>query len=373
MVLMIHKVLTGATGALGSCILDILRNDPSVGRIFCLVRAVDDQDARVRVSDSLVDRGKQPLGASPRVSCNQYFIDRPQLGLSEESYKEILSTVTHVIHVAWAVNFSLPLRAFEPHFAGLRSLLQLAACAPNSVTFTFCSSVASISLKNQETRRPIEETRAATPLDPSPTGYGRSKWVAEAICVATAERHETFDRLKVKVLRLGQLTGDTQTGSWNMSEAWPKMLSTVDILDCLPSIEQPLDWLPLDIAAEVVSETTFTDNPKDETCEIYHIVQYRREKTWMDLLDWIKDVREKRFEVVAPQVWLERLELYPEDHPAKALLGLWQDAYGEGSRTAKEIVFDVKEAKAISSTIRDLQPISEEHGKRVWKWLEGSN
>lgn len=365
-----HKVLTGATGALGAYILDILRNDASIERIICLVRARDDHEARGRVSKSLVDRGMPSLSASPRVACYQYFNDRPQLGLSDEAYGQILSTMTHVIHAAWDVNFSLPLRSFAPHFSGLQNLLQLASSAPNPVVFSFCSSVASIMFKNQETGRPVEETLAATPFDPSPTGYGRSKWVAEAICVSTAGMHATFDRLRLKILRLGQLTGDSKTGSWNRSEAWPRMLSTVDILECLPSIDQPLEWLPLDTAARAVLETTFAENTKSGECEVYHLVQYRREKGWMDFLGWIKEVRKKSFEVVTPEVWLERLEKYPEEHRAKALLGLWRGAFGEGGKKQKEPMFDVEETKRISPTMRNLQPISEEHGKLIWKWLD---
>lgn len=371
MSLTFRKVLTGATGALGAFILDILRNDASIERIICLVRAADDNEARSRVSNSLAVRGKQILSASPRVACYRYFNDRPKLGLSDEAYAEIMSTMTHVIHAAWDVNFSLPLRSFEPHFAGLRNLLQLASSAPNPATFSFCSSVASVMFKNQETGHPIEETLAATPFDPSPTGYGRSKWVAEAICVSAAGMHATFDRLRLKILRLGQLTGDSKTGSWNRSEAWPKMLSTVDVLDCLPSIDQPLDWLPLDTAARAVLETTFAENEKGGECEVYHLVQYRREKTWRDLLGWIKEVREKDFEIVRPEVWLERLEKYPAEHPAKALLGLWRDAYGEGTKKRKEPVFDVDEAKRVSPCMRNLEPISEQHGQMIWKWLEG--
>lgn len=100
LVLTSSQVLTGATGVLGSHILDNLRNDASVTLVFCLVRAAADDEARRRVSKSLVDRGKKPLDSTELVTCYPYSADKVCLGLSEQAYEHIRSTVTHVIHVS---------------------------------------------------------------------------------------------------------------------------------------------------------------------------------------------------------------------------------------------------------------------------------
>lgn len=274
------------------------------------------------------------------------------------------------------MNFSLPLRSFNPHFNGLQELLNIAYEARNSVIFSFCSSVASVSSRSNEDGTPIKEA-TFTCSDASPTGYGMSKWVGETICFTNAVNRETNQqrhrKVKVKILRLGQLTGDTVTGAWNKSEAWPRMLSTVHILGCLPRLEdQPLDWLPLDTAAKAVVETTLAEDGEDDGCKVYHIVQHKREKNWIDLLGWIKDIREKDFEVVETKEWLERLKAWPEEHPAKALLGLWKKAYGEGAEKSTASEFAVDEAKRVSPTMRDLEALSEEQGKMIWKWLNSN-
>lgn len=280
------------------------------------------------------------------------------------------------------MNFSLPLRSFEPHLNGLKELLKLASQALHPATFSFCSSVASVSSRPTEAGTAIEETISSIPLDANSTGYGMSKWVAEGICKAIADNGyvslQGSPKVKVKIIRLGQLTGDTITGAWNRSEAWPKMLSTVDILGCLPRLEhQSLDWLPLDTAAKAVVETSFAEAFAEDVeyggCKVYHIVQYKREKKWIDLLGWIKDIREKDFEVVEAKEWLERLESYPVEHAAKALLGLWKKAYGEGAEKGAASEFAVEKAKRVSPTMRGLDALSEEQGKLIWKWLNNKS
>lgn len=279
------------------------------------------------------------------------------------------------MQAAWDVNFTLPLRSFQPHFDGLFLLLQLAYTSGRPVTFSFCSSVASVSAQITEDGSAIKEEPSSTPSDANPTGYGRSKWVAEAICAKAVERacvkKHVPPRFKMNILRLGQLTGDTKMGIWNPSEAWPLMLSTVDTLNSLPKIEQPLDWLPLDTAAKAVLETAFADSTDEDACKVYHIVQYKREKTWMDLLNWVWIVRNQEFMLVRPEYWLMKLEMFGRDHPASALLGLWKNTYGEGAKKRASSDFRVEEVVKVSQTMRNLEPLSEDQGKKILKWIYG--
>jgi thioester reductase-like protein len=222
----------------------------------------------------------------------------------------------------------------------------------------------------------IPEAVSISPDHADTLGYSESKWVAEAICFRVAQSLDT--KLKVKIMRIGQLTGDTVHGVWNMSEAYPLMLSTVGELGCLPKIRDTLSWLPLDIAARVLCEIALADDdrsldpPRGESCDVYHVVNNDTSTSFMDLLGWMKTIRKEPFEIVEPAVWLEKLEKL-ESHPAKALIGLWKRAFEVDAEEATKQVtlFETKNAYDVSQTMRNVYPVDENLVRKIWTWLEG--
>jgi thioester reductase-like protein len=178
----------------------------------------------------------------------------------------------------------------------------------------------------------ITEAISSSPDDSDTLGYSKSKWVAEAICFRVAQ---SFDKnLRVKIVRVGQLTGDTEQGIWKMSEAYPLMLSTVRELGCLPRINDKLTWPPLDVAAKAVCEIALeygersVDRAREKSCEVYHIINNDTSVSFGELLGWIKKIQKEPIEIVEPMIWLEKLDKF-DNHPAKALVGLWRRAYGD--------------------------------------------
>jgi thioester reductase-like protein len=274
---------------------------------------------------------------------------------------------------AWPVNFSLPLRAFEPSLRGLKNLLQLSHSPSRGLRFIFCSSTAAILGPNHSSV--IPETISTSPNESDSLGYSRSKWVAESICSRVVELNK---ELKVKIVRIGQLTGDTEHGVWNMSEAYPLMLSTVNDIGGLPRINDKLSWLPLDVAAKAFCEICLMGNEKflareSGVCEVYHVVNNDTSVSFTDLLEWLKEIRKEPFEVIEPREWIERLEKL-EHHPAKALLGLWKRVYGDDD--AREdpqqiITFITKNAARESKTMRSVSPVDKILFAKIWMWLEG--
>jgi thioester reductase-like protein len=270
------------------------------------------------------------------------------------------------------VNFSLPLRAFEPSLRGLRNLLQLSHLSSRAVNFVFCSSTAAILGPNHPSV--IPEVVSTSPDDADTLGYSKSKWVAEAICSRVVQ---SLDRkLKVKIMRIGQLTGDTQHGMWNMSEAYPLMLSTVREVGCLPKIQDKLSWLPLDVAARIICENALAEgesclgSARVKSCELYHVVNNDTSISFVDLLGWLR-IRREPFEIVEPAIWLEKLEKL-DSHPAKALIGLWKRAYADDAKegTNQTTVFETKNTVKVSQTMRNVHPVDERLIKKIWEWLE---
>ena len=211
----------------------------------------------------------------------------------------------------------------------IRNLIQLTLHChrPTPPSLLFCSSTASV--LGPKASPPIPEMISTDPSTASPLGYSRSKWVAEAIC----SRAHANTRLRnyIAVLRIGQLCGDTQSGVWNVTEAWPLMLSSVQVTNSLPDLDEPLSWLPVDLAAKAVLQIAARKplvHADGAHIPVYHILNNDQSARWSDLLRWMRNVA-ALFETVPAKQWIQQLESLEGDaakHPARKLLGLWKSA-----------------------------------------------
>lgn len=372
-------ILTGATGALGAHILSLLRSSHHVSEIHCLIRAASPTAANERISKSLLARNKAPLDpTSSKISCHTCKISDPALGLTTPIYEDLTIRSTLIIHAAWAVNFSMRLSSFvKDHIAGLRNLLNFALASRNiqPPRFLFCSSTASV--LGPDTTSPVPERSSHDPSSASPLGYSRSKWVAESICEQAHLHTRLQDR--IAVLRIGQLCGDTESGIWNITEAWPLMLSSVRVTGSLPHLKgERLAWLPVDIAAEAVLQVSLskTLNVTDGSdIPVYHLLNPATQSTWADLLIWLQKISPP-FDIVSPPSWVSQLDNLTGEvakHPARKLLGLWKGAYcNEDAKQGKqkeEMVFDMTETKRVAAVMRDVKPIGEDQFQKIWEWI----
>ena len=89
----------------------------------------------------------------------------------------------------------------------------------------------------------ILELPSDDPSTASAIGYSQSKWVTEKICRQASEQGEDLglDGLRVHVLRVGQLCGDTDRGHWNEKEGWPLLVRTAQTTGCLPILQEVRD------------------------------------------------------------------------------------------------------------------------------------
>lgn len=374
-------VLTGATGALGAHILDILRSSSTVSSIYCLVRGADLTATQERVSKALSQRGlpdlSPPSGSNNKIRIVQSALGEPRLGLSDEVYNFLAAEATSILHIAWTVNFRLRLRSFaKDNIAGVRHLIDLALAAGRAEPprFAYCSSTAAAMNGIQDSMGRLSERLSDDPSSSSLLGYSRSKWVAEHICLSA--HRQTSLKGRVSVMRVGQLSGDSETGIWNTKEAWPMMLSTVRLINCLPQLgDEPLDWLPVDIAAQAFVQAATRPVGSGEDVEVYHILNPHREPTWATMLKWIR--KKEFFKAVPPEEWVRRLGACKEDeNSAMKLFGLWKEAYVDGKK--KEEVegrganFSIEETEKSVEAIRNVKPLDEEYVDKVWDWVQNN-
>ncbi|EXJ76510.1 uncharacterized protein A1O5_01018 [Cladophialophora psammophila CBS 110553] len=369
----IHALLTGPTGSLGAHILHQLLSSPYISKIHLLVRGATYAASRESVLKALTSRGLPvPVCFESKTQIHSCRLSDTKLGLSEKAYEQLAEEVDVIIHLAWSVNFLLPLRAFAAtHLAGTRNLINLALASSEGKAaprFIFCSSVAAVSTSSS--RSPpaiIPEIVLSDPAVAGSTGYARSKWVAEQICQRAAQQIPRL-RDRISIARVGQLSGASDTGVWSHSEAYPLMLSSLKVTGCLPDLDgakrdrderggEVLDWLPVDVAAsafvqDIVHQSDLpaslqaqesvkdvaTDAERDDAragdgLPVHHILNPCTRTTWSDLLAWL--LRQQAFETVPAAEWLSRLSSLQEsndaekhNHPALRLLGFWEKAYG---------------------------------------------
>ncbi|CAK7215727.1 putative NRPS-like protein biosynthetic cluster [Sporothrix bragantina] len=252
-------VLTGATGALGAHILHQLLFDSKVERVTCLVRG---SHGLKRVHSSLKERGLE-LGSSRSITRKLIVLEAPNLGdpllgLDAYDYSGLVADTTTIIHAAWPVHFGLSASSFEPHIAGLQNLLQLSLQVPSRkpARVLFASSISAAF----NVPRPDNGEAAVVPEGPLESltdasfgmGYAQSKLVGERICEAAARQGAN-----VSVLRIGQITGDTEHGIWNDREAVPLLVRSALELKTLPLLNGEkgrCEWVPVDVVAAACIE-----------------------------------------------------------------------------------------------------------------------
>ncbi|KAJ5532996.1 AMP-dependent synthetase/ligase [Penicillium frequentans] len=328
-------ILTGATGSIGAHTLYELLNDDSVSNVFCLTRRKSPFQA---VLNSLIEKELHITSEqASKIIALTSALDQPDFGLDEEFMARMRRSVTQILHVAWPVNFNIPLAQFEPHIRGLHNLLQFSLSVEQQqpAVVMFCSSI-STALGSTSTEVP----EAPIDLGMAYMGYGRSKLTGEHIVSAA---HKSGAR--AYSLRIGQVSGHSKKGLWNDTEALPLMIRSALSLKALPSLNESCSWLPVDNLAATILELTrsrsasSTELKKCVSVEqigddsIYNVCN-SREFAWDALLGCLG--RSFQFEVVPFESWLQLLresEARGEEHinPAVKLIDHYEAMHGADS------------------------------------------
>lgn len=325
--------ITGATGNLGAFVIAELAQRAEVTEIWALVRAPGQAAAGARLMESLKSRGIHLTDEQhAKIHAVPSDLSKVDLGLDQHVLDHLLGSLTHVIHSAWAVNFNLGVRSFEAqHIRGMYNLINtcLRARSPKPASFFFCSSVSVAS----STPKPatILETAVEEFSHAQRMGYGRSKVVAEHITRNAMLR----TGMNARVLRIGQLSGDTASGYWNETEAIALMIRSALMTGALPDLDERPSWLPVDVCAKSVVELSLlsaSSTTNSDANLVYHVVNPSTFSFKYDLLPAIRNCSAMPpFEIVSPLKWLERLansEQDPQKNPSIKLIDFWRGKYG---------------------------------------------
>ncbi|KAJ7628955.1 acyl transferase domain-containing protein [Roridomyces roridus] len=299
-------LLTGTTGAVGCHLLAHLIANDGVQKVYALIRGDSISD---RQADALSKEGLPPsLVHSEKLVLLAADFRRDDLGIPTE----IQSSITHIVHNAWKLDFVSPLEDFEGLMRATARLLRLATQCNAVVrpTFSFISSFA-VAGNLSSTTAALELPRQ-DPKDIMPVGYLQSKWVGERLVQIASERRW----LNANVIRVGQLTGSA-SGTWETTQWFPALVQSGAYLGCLPDGNEEISWLSVNDAAAAIVDMSNLASMNST----FHLV-HPRPTTWRALMDHMVSLLGGT--LVPYEEWLGRLKHASGGLAALRLLDFFQ-------------------------------------------------
>lgn len=249
-------LLTGATGFLGSHILDFLLRTPSqFSKIICHVRADSSASGLARLQNTLRAYDLSP--PSDRIQVIAGDLSSPHLGLSQSNWDNLAAEVDVIIHngarVHWVLDYA-SLRA--SNVLSTLELLKLASIPkPKSMIFVSSTSVLDTEFYTNDIawskslQRPIPESDdLAGSAKGLATGYGQTKWVCEALMRDAEERG-----LRGYILRPGYVTGESAKGTTITDDFLVRILKGCIQLAYFPDLgkQNSINAMPVDGLATI--------------------------------------------------------------------------------------------------------------------------
>lgn len=169
--------------------------------------------------------------------------------------------------------------------------------------------------------------------------------------------------MEARVLRSGQIIGDSVKGRWNETEAIPLMFRAATTLNALPALDETPSWLPVDKSAQGVLELSGLATTGTRTSGYFHprespeVVYHLQNPT---LVRWTEDVLPAlaaaglKFDIVGQREWVQRLrdgEQDPTKNPTVKLLDFFTNKYDNDKPGRSGLVFETHETEKRSAAI----------------------
>ena len=409
-------ILTGSTGAIGSYLLHVLASQPSVSKIICLNRSRGD-DPRKR-QRHIMETNRLTTIDSDRIQLFDADLTKSNFGLPNESFDEMLETVTHIVHNAWEVNFNLSLQSFFPHIEGVRRLIDFSNRSKLGAHITFLSTIGTCAHWPSKNDGPMPEVPLKSWETVMETGYSRSKAISERLLDHAAGT----SGVSSAICRIGQVAGPTDRRSvWNSKEWFPSLVKSSNTLESLPSTlgsMQSVDWIPIDVLAQSLVDITLqlgsgssvvpngtstrewktctmkghkdkrslmshvsqaVEDPNGETpaaepaARVYHLVNPNK-TTYAALVSTIRDMFPNEPELISLHQWVGELVATKDQvqdlatNPALKLLDFYQSLVDADKEEKRMVDLDTTNSLSVSSSLRELEAVKPEW---IRLWMQG--
>ncbi|KAJ3497705.1 hypothetical protein NLG97_g1700 [Lecanicillium saksenae] len=354
-------LVTGATGSLGSHIVAALAQREDVATVICINR-LSNADSVSRQKSSFAMRGIQlNEGHLSKLEVIETDTSKPFIGLSDEKYQSVIGRVTHMVHSAWPMSLTRPIRMYEIQMKILKNLISLAVDITKAqpqlcLGFQFVSSIAVVANYPLWKNSPLVPEQMTTVESVPLTGYAEAKQVCEMVLSKTLRKYP--DRFHAMAVRVAQISGSTTNGYWNNSEYMPFLIKTSQSLGILPQMDGTLSWYPVDGVAATLGELLMSNEAKDL---IYHIDNPSRQG-WKEMIASLASALGLGEKSIVPfDEWIDRVRRLrgsTVDNPALQLIDFFENYFIPMS--CGDLILDTTKANQYSDTLRNQAPISDE-------------
>ncbi|CCL98280.1 uncharacterized protein FIBRA_00274 [Fibroporia radiculosa] len=366
-------LITGTTGSLGAHLLAHLLQLDGVQTIYALVRKRAGMSSMNRQVAAFTAQALVcSLLNSERLVLLDGDLHEPSLGLQAYDYDKLRSSLTHIVHLAWPIDLTSSLAAFEPAINVLRRLIDLSSGfldrPPPRLIFASSTGIyRRIESLNALREEPIDDPTVA--ID---SGYTESKWVSEQVLAVAAEHN----LVQPVIVRISQLSG-SRNGAWKVTEWVPSLVSASCAMGCLPDAVGSVSWIPVDIAASVLADMLDSSRPvlhlrNPQPVSWSHMMAHFSAMLNLPLVsypEWVArlerdmaDVEKARSPYL--QAGIRLLEFFrvgsDPDH---------QNRVGNAMTGSRPIVVELEEARKVSKTLDAGVPqLGEEDVRRWVEW-----
>ncbi|PVI04852.1 hypothetical protein DM02DRAFT_651290 [Periconia macrospinosa] len=384
----IGVLVTGATGSLGTHIVQHLLCLPSVDIVWCLnrpsVRKDSTRDPLKRQIEAMKSRSiLVDETMIKKLRAVETDTSKPQLGLSDDMYDRLSIDITHIVHNAYPSNGLRTLTQNENQFVILRNLIDFSSkvvsrrkmfingtASDFKFTFQFVSSMAAVGIYptthgNDEVAVPEQLWDVESALS---NGYGGSKAVCERILYDTLGQYP--DHFRAMSVRLGQLSGSRVSGYWNHMEVLGFLFKSSQTLASFPILDGVYTWLTLEDTSASLSDLLLRNS--SDCYPIYHL-DGPVHRTWADatpVLTELLGIPPKG--LVSLQEWIKRVRAYPGedpwDNPAVKAIDFFEHKFEHMS--CGGVTLATEKTREHSETLRNVQPVSDSVLKKyiqAWK------
>lgn len=242
-------LLTGATGFLGSFLLQQLLDQLPAATVYCHVRAADEAEAMKRVQQTMTTCMIWRDEYRARIVPVLGDLGKARLGMSEAQWSALADRIDAIVHNGAYVHWLMTYAKLRP--ANVEATVEVLrfACTKRVKVVHYVSTTSVFDTKKLAAQASVSEDDPMDATEGLSGGYPQTKWVADKIAQLARTRG-----VPVNVYRPGYITGDSVNGVWNTDDFLCRLLKGCVQLGKVPAIDPtvPLDMAPVDYVAKTI-------------------------------------------------------------------------------------------------------------------------
>lgn len=302
--------LTGATGYLGSSILQQLMARPHVC-VFALVRCPDKSSGLERIMTSAISNGWWQHSYASRIHVWKGDLRDVNLGLGDPELQTLRGgtnprdTCIHsVIHNGARVHYSSDYQSLKPtNVTSTLDLLRITASSPNISTFVYVGGGEKPNAIHSNSRPSDDSARLSLA-----GGYAQTKVVSERI-VQDSAASAPFRSKLLRTVKPGYIMGSPRAGVANRSDFIWRLLAACIEIGAYNVDEEP-HWLfiaDVDRVASAVVEGVFEGAGGDGELRTTHVERILNGLHFCDIWEILKEEFGYELRGLGQEEWMARL------------------------------------------------------------------